>query len=114
MTNKEAIRVLKSTSVNLGRRGGRTAYAEALELAITALQELDNISDWINANEYIPERGVNVLCKTESGVILIASYGKLYPGNDEEGWISAEFNRFPPNYFSKWKYSDDLNVEVEK
>ena len=31
MTNEEAIRVLKSTSVNLGRRGGRTAYAEALE-----------------------------------------------------------------------------------
>ena len=45
MTNKEAIRVLKSTSVNLGRRGGKTAYAEALEMAITALQAQDKLQD---------------------------------------------------------------------
>lgn len=44
MTNKQAILVLKSTSVNLGRRGGKTAYAEALEMAITALDQLDNNS----------------------------------------------------------------------
>lgn len=42
MTNKEAIMILKSTSVNLGRRGGRTAYDEALEMAITALENAKN------------------------------------------------------------------------
>ena len=44
MNTEKAIRVLKSTSVNLGRRGGRTAYVEALEMAITALDQLDNNS----------------------------------------------------------------------
>ena len=38
MTVKEAIWVLKSTSVNLGRRGGKIAYVEALEMAIEALK----------------------------------------------------------------------------
>ena len=42
MTNKEAIQVLKSTSVNLGRRGGKTAYVEALEMAIMALENNSN------------------------------------------------------------------------
>ena len=41
MTNKEAIQVLKSTPVNLGRRGGKTVYAEALEMAIEALRAQD-------------------------------------------------------------------------
>lgn len=44
MTNKEAIRVLKSTSINFSRMGGKTAYVEALEMAITALNQLDNNS----------------------------------------------------------------------
>ena len=47
MTVKEAIWVLKSTSVNLGRRGGKIAYVEALEMAIEALkaqEKTDTIS----------------------------------------------------------------------
>ena len=46
MTSKEAIWVLKSTSVNLGRRSGKTAYAEALKMAITALENAksDNLT----------------------------------------------------------------------
>jgi len=45
MNNEEAILVLKSTSVNLGRRSGKTAYAEALEMAITALQVQEKLQD---------------------------------------------------------------------
>lgn len=38
MTKKEAVEVLKTTMVNFGRNQGKTAYIEALELAINELE----------------------------------------------------------------------------
>lgn len=42
MTNEEAIYVIKNTSINLGRRNGKNIYAEALNMAIKALEQPDN------------------------------------------------------------------------
>ncbi len=39
MTNEEAIYVIKNTSINLGRRNGKIIYAEALNMAIKALEQ---------------------------------------------------------------------------
>ena len=39
MTRKEAIDILKNTIVQLGRTNGKTAYAEALYMAISALEQ---------------------------------------------------------------------------
>ena len=62
MTRDEAIAVLKiavlkSASVNFGSRGGRTAYVEALEMAIKALRAQDvpdtNVGDMIYRQDAI-------------------------------------------------------------
>ena len=39
MTRKEAIDILKNTIVQFGRTNGKTAYAEALYMAIKALEQ---------------------------------------------------------------------------
>ena len=39
MTRKEAIDILKNTIVQFGRTNGKTAYAEALQMAIKALEQ---------------------------------------------------------------------------
>ena len=54
MTNEEAIRVLKATSVNLGRTNGKTVYAEAMNRAITAL-EAQECGDAISRNLALSE-----------------------------------------------------------
>ena len=58
---------------------------------------------WIFISEKLPDEGIDVLCKTESGFRTIASYGQLYPNDEEKGWITAEFNRFQTNFFAKWR-----------
>ena len=58
---------------------------------------------WISVSEKLPEEGVDVFCKTEAGFRTIASYGQLYPNDEEKGWITAEFNRFQTNFFAKWR-----------
>ena len=58
---------------------------------------------WTSISEKLPDEGIDVLCKTESGFRTIASYGQLYPNDEEKGWITAEFNRFQTNFFAKWR-----------
>lgn len=58
---------------------------------------------WTSISEKLPDEGIDVICKTESGFQTIASYGQLYPNDKEEGWITAEFNRFQTNFFAKWR-----------
>ena len=58
---------------------------------------------WTSISEKLPDEGIDVLCKTESGFRTIASYSQLYPNDEEKGWITAEFNRFQTNFFEKWR-----------
>lgn len=58
---------------------------------------------WTFISEKLPDEDIDVLCKTESGFRTIASYGQLYPNDEEKGWITAEFNRFQTNFFAKWR-----------
>ena len=50
LTRKEAIDILKNTIVRFGRTNGKTAYAEALQMAIKALKE----PKWIPCSERLP------------------------------------------------------------
>ena len=51
MTRKETIDILKNTIVRFGRTNSKTAYAEALQMAIKALEE----PQWIPCSERLPE-----------------------------------------------------------
>lgn len=46
MTRAEAIDILKNTIVRFGRTNGKTAYAEALQTAIKALEEQPKTGEW--------------------------------------------------------------------
>lgn len=57
---------------------------------------------WIPVSDRLPEENVKVLCQTRSGLMLVASYGKLYLWSDEKGWISAELTRFHGDFLEAW------------
>ena len=57
MTREEAIDILKNTIVRFGRTNGKTAYVEALQMAIQALQE----PQWIPCSQKLPGEDKHVL-----------------------------------------------------
>lgn len=65
MTREGAIDILKNTIVRFGRTNGKTAYAEALQMAIKALEE----PQLIPYDERLPEDDTVVfVCGRKGGV----------------------------------------------
>ena len=51
MTRGEAVLILSNTYVNLGRKNGKTTYAEALQMAINTLEQPERKKgQWIEDN----------------------------------------------------------------
>lgn len=80
MTREEAIDILKNTIVRFGRSNGKTAYAEALQMAIKALEE----PQWIPVAERLPEDGL-YLVTTSKGQTQVQVFS--HNGNSEEYWM---------------------------
>lgn len=103
MTRTEAIDILKNTIVRFGRINGKTAYAEALQMAIKALAE----PHWILCSEELPEKnGVYLVCYEDVTVPLDWFNGKWFfyksnPAVEETGTIIAWMQMPEP-----WKEGD--------
>ena len=67
MTREEAIEILKNTIVRFGRTNGKTAYSEALQMAVKALEE----QRWIPCSKTIDIPDHEVLCCDRHGEELI-------------------------------------------
>lgn len=63
---------------------------------------VDVTPHWIPVTERPPKEGVDVLCKTLSGVKLVASYGSLNPWTGEKGWVTSELNRYSTSVLREW------------
>ena len=68
MTRCEAIDILKNTIVRFGRTNGKTVYAEALQMAIKALEE----PQWIPCSEMEPKKSGYYLC-THGGTGIVST-----------------------------------------
>lgn len=79
-------------------------FRPAIQKVIETISELEENPEprWIPVTERPPKEDVDVLCKTLSGVMLVASYGKLNPWTEEKGWITSEFNRFSTDVLREW------------
>ena len=91
MTRAEAIDILKNTIVRFGRSNGKTAYAEALQMAIKALQE----PQWIPCSVKYPDPDERVLV-TRGGYDYyvwdcMSNRGDDYFWEDEEGFYHNKY-----------------------
>ena len=59
-------------------------------------------NQWTSVKEGYPKEEEDVLCCTELGMKLVASYGRLNPWSNEKGWISSCFVRFSTSFVVKW------------
>lgn len=58
---------------------------------------------WIPCSKQLPEENKDVLCYTMCGLMMVASYGKLYPRSDMRGWITSTLCRFDyKNFVLAW------------
>lgn len=77
-------------------------------------QEADR---WIPVTERLPEEDKDVLCIAKSkfgGFYCVASHGKMYPGSDEVGWITTDYNRIVESVISAWMpLPEPYNAEEE-
>lgn len=89
MTREEAIWVLKSTPVNLGRRGGKTAYVEALQMAIEALKAQD-VTDTNDGDIVYRQAAIGALDKHLQMTDVPVSYPGIISALTE--WL----NELPP------------------
>lgn len=89
MTRAEAIDILKNTIVQFGRNNGKTVYAEALQMAIKALEE----PQWIPCSERLPKKS-----------------GQYYVSGGDKVWI-CEFLLIP-NFVYGW-CNDGANPAVQ-
>lgn len=80
MTRYEAIDVLKNTIVRFERTNGKTVYAEALQMAIKALEE----SQWIPCSETVDIPDHEVLACDKYGEEMLG-----YLEYADEQWICA-------------------------
>lgn len=73
MTRAEAIDIFKNTIVRFGRTNGKTVYAEALQMAIKALEE----PQWIpwNSGKFPKESGTYIVT-TYDGVTNRVTHAK--------------------------------------
>lgn len=81
MTREEAIDILKNTIVRFGRINGKTAYAEALQMAIKALEE----PPWIPCSERLPKDD------TEVFVYLFNQPSPFIAWIEDTRWYTEEF-----------------------
>ena len=86
MTRYEAIDILKNTIVRFERTNGKTVYAEALQMAIKALEE----PQWIPCSERLPENDKSVLATTAWGEVTIAE--RIYPPINDTCWFIHDGN----------------------
>lgn len=100
MTKSEAIEVLQRNAVFCDAE-----LEDAINLAISALKKQEQ-DRWIPCSERLPEDDKNVLCIAKSKFgrfYCVASHGKMYPGSDEVGWITTDYNRIVESVISAWR-----------
>ena len=77
-------------------------YMNYCDDILELIEKTPTVPQWIPVSERLPEENVDVLCQSISGLMVVASYGKLNPWSDEKGWISAELTRFHEDFFEAW------------
>lgn len=96
MTRKEAIDILKNTIVQFGRTNGKTAYAEALQMAIKALEqpEIIHCQDCIywKSKEFVGNNDIHTLNLASLPCKNWLTAGDWYCGSAER-WKDAQQRR---------------------
>lgn len=107
MTREEAIEILKNTIVRFGRTNGKTAYAEALQMAVKALEE----PQWRPCSEPPEEDGVYIVyAPTYSGGSSSAKEchdGVMFSKYKNGKWSIEHGYYSRPNCVKAWKPLDE-------